>query len=154
MINDFGIEYDLERCRYERYRDLPSRLFALFLFESRTEASRYYAQHPTHVGRRILKRGLTTGSCIYSIHDSARIDFLRLGHSMDADTFNYCWRGYWSGARINAPGVAEPHAGPPQMRLSRSSRRARQDIELSGISQRETVMNAFELRQITPRNRP
>jgi hypothetical protein len=100
VIQDYGIEYDLERFRYENHRELPSRLFALYLFENRAEASKYHAQHPAHVGRRVLKRGITEGPYIYTVHDSAWIDFLRLPHSIDADTFNFCWRGYWSGARM------------------------------------------------------
>jgi hypothetical protein len=100
VIHDYSIEYEMERYRYEHNRELPSRLFALFLFENRVEASRYHAQHPAHVGRRVLKRGVTVGPYIYSAHDSAWIDYLRLPHSIDAETFDHCGRGYWSGARM------------------------------------------------------
>lgn len=96
---NYGIEYDLERFRYQNFREFPSRLHALYLFENRREASRYHAKHPAHVGRRVLKRGLTASPYVYSTHDSAWIDFLRLSHSIDVDTFNFCWRGYWSGER-------------------------------------------------------
>ena len=99
VMHNYSIEYDLERFRYERFRTFPSRLHAIFLFENKNEASRYHAKHPAHVGRRVLKRGVTEGQYIYSIHDSAWIDFLRAGHSIDEDTFNFCWRGYWSGAQ-------------------------------------------------------
>ena len=112
ITQDYGIEYDLERFRFERHASLPSRLFALFLFENRSEASRYHAIHPAHVGRRVLKRGITVGSHIYSVHDSAWIDFLRMGHSIDVDTFNYCWQGYWSGARMEDQGSFQSRGRP------------------------------------------
>jgi hypothetical protein len=101
VMYNYGIEYDLERFRYENFKSFPSCLHAMYLFENKIEASRYYAKHPSHVGSRVLKRGVTAGPYLYSIHDSAWIDFLRLQHSMDADTFNFCWRGYWSGDRAS-----------------------------------------------------
>ena len=100
VMYNYGIEYDLERYRYERFRPFPSRLHAIFLFENRKDASRYHAKHPAHVGRRVLKRGVTASPYVYSTHDSAWIDFLRLGHSIDAETLNFCWQGYWTGDRV------------------------------------------------------
>ena len=49
-----------------------------------------------------MKRGVTSGLYCYSLHDAAWIDFLRLDHSLDADTLNFCWRGYWSGQRADS----------------------------------------------------
>jgi hypothetical protein len=62
------------------------------------------------------KRGLTGGPYVYSLHDLCWIDFLRIDHSMDVDTLNYCWRAYWSGERVKdyplqsmgQPWTAEP----------------------------------------------
>lgn len=90
VLRNYMVEYDLERFRYERYRSYPSRLHAMYLFENKVEASQYHLRHPVHVGRRVLKRGVTLGQYAYSIHDSAWIDFLRLGHMMDVDTLNFC----------------------------------------------------------------
>ena len=102
VINQYRIEYDLERFRHERYPSTPSRLFAMFLFETRQEAETYRLDHANHVGNRTLKRGLTHGPYVYSTHDSAWIDFLRLMHMIDVDSLNVCWNGYWSGKRADA----------------------------------------------------
>jgi hypothetical protein len=101
VINHYRIEYDLERYRFAEFQHLPSRLHALFLFASAQDAIKYRETHPEHVRSRILKRGIAEGACICSSHDSAWIDFLRLGHSLDADTFSSCARAYWRGLRAD-----------------------------------------------------
>jgi hypothetical protein len=62
---------------------------------------KYKDAHPEHVRFRILKMGVTEGPCVCSSHDSAWIDFLRLGHSLDADTFSACARAYWRGVQAD-----------------------------------------------------
>ena len=101
VIKSYAVEYDLERFRYERFRDYPSRLHAMYYFESRQVAEQYGETHKDHVAGRILKRGITVGGYMYSLHDANWIDFLRLGHSIDADTFNYIWQAYWSGEHVS-----------------------------------------------------
>lgn len=101
VINHYRIEYDLERYRIADFRDYPSRLHALFLFATVEDATTYQKAHPEHVHSRILKRGVTDGPHIFSTHDAAWIDFLRLGHSLDADTFSACARAYWRGLRAD-----------------------------------------------------
>ena len=101
VIKNYAVEYDLERYRYANFKDYPSRLHSMYLFESREEAQRYRETHMDHVSTRILKRGVTGGPYVYSLHDLCWIDFLRIGHSMDVDTLNYCWRAYWNGERVN-----------------------------------------------------
>jgi hypothetical protein len=100
IINNYRIEYDLESFRHKFHPLLPSRLFAMYLFETREQASLYHSRQQAHVGRRVLKRGITSGPYVYSIHDSAWIDFLRAFHVLEADTLNVCWNGYWRGERM------------------------------------------------------
>ncbi len=100
VINSYAVEYDLERFRFVRFPALPSRLHAMYLFEDREASERYRITHEGHIAGRLLKRGVTSGPYFFSRHDLAWIDFLRLGHSMDADTLNFCWHQYWSGGRV------------------------------------------------------
>lgn len=100
-INHYRNEYDLERYRFAEFKHLPSRLHALFLFANAQNAMEYKEAHPEHVQSRILKRGVTEGPCTWSSHDSAWIDFLRLGHSLDPDTFSTCARAYWRGVQAD-----------------------------------------------------
>jgi hypothetical protein len=100
VINNYRIEYDLEKFRHQFHPDLPSRLFAIFLFENRQDALLYRESHLPHVAERVLKRAVTVGEYIYSLHDLAWIDFLRELHVMDSETLNICWNGYWRGERM------------------------------------------------------
>lgn len=99
VIGSYAAEYDLERFRFQFHPGLPSRLHAMYLFENRRDANLYRKSHKNHVQGRILKRCVTAGPYVYSHHDLAWIDFLRAGHSMDAETLNFCWRNYWAGHR-------------------------------------------------------
>lgn len=101
VIKSYSVEYDLERFRYEHFRHYPSRLHAMYLFEDRQEAQRYRETHMSHVSNRILKRCVTEGPYLYSLHDLNWIDFLRIGHSIDADNLNFIWRAYWSSERVS-----------------------------------------------------
>ena len=100
VMRNYSIEYDLERFRHQVHPKLPSRLFAMYLFENREQASLYHNRNPVHVGRRVLKRGLTAGPYIYSVHDLTWITFLRAFHSIQPDTFHVCSNGYWRGERM------------------------------------------------------
>jgi hypothetical protein len=85
VIKSYAVEYDLEPFRYANFKDYPSRLHSKYLFKSREEAQRYRETHVDHVSTRILKRGVTGGPYVYSLHDLGWVDFLRIGHSMDVD---------------------------------------------------------------------
>lgn len=102
VLRNYITEYDLERYRCERHREFPSRLHALYLFASRGDAQQYAEKHEQHIRGRVLKRGVTQGQYVYSLHDAAWIDFLRKDHVLDVDTLNVCWRGYWTGQRTEA----------------------------------------------------
>jgi hypothetical protein len=103
VISQYAVEYNMELARYAdvNFRECPSRLWALFLFAGTDDANAYAIARPDHVNGRNLKRCVTKGAYRYSIHDAAWIDFLRIGHSVDQDTYSHCAHGYWSGARAN-----------------------------------------------------
>ena len=97
VVAHYRVEYNLESHRYDRFRGYPSRLWALYLLGSRGAAEAYARNQPMHVRGRILKRAVTKGRYAYSVHDSAWIDFLRLGHSVDAETHFRVAEAYWTG---------------------------------------------------------
>ena len=103
VISLYRVEYNLELARHghPEFKHYPSRLWALYLLDSRTDARAYQNAHPDHVRDRVLKRCVTVGPYSYSKHDAAWIDFLRLGHMIDSDTWSHCMHGYWSGARAD-----------------------------------------------------
>ena len=104
VLRNYAIEFDLERYRCAHFPDHPSRLHAVYFLPDRAEAEKYAASHEDHVRGRILKRGLTSGPYKYSTHDAAWIDFLRVGHSIDAETFSLSANAYWSGLRADQQG--------------------------------------------------
>lgn len=104
IVRDYMVEWNLELVRFNspEFKQHPSRLHALFLLNTKQDAGRYAEIHPEHVKGRILKRGLTVGSFLCSIHDAAWVDFMRLGHSVDNDTVWEVGRAYWRGQRADA----------------------------------------------------
>lgn len=97
LLRSYIGEYNLELSRQRQFAHFPCRLQAIFLLDSVEEAKKYAERHPDHVGKRLLKRCTTVGPYVYSIHDSAWVNFLRIGHSMDQDTLDFVGRAYWSG---------------------------------------------------------
>jgi hypothetical protein len=100
LVRLYAAEYNLEIARAGSFRNYPSRLHAIFLLDSEENASGYGKRHPEHVGGRILKRAKTSGSYVYSVHDSSWIDFLRLSHSIDQSSLDLTCRAYWSGQKV------------------------------------------------------
>ena len=100
LLRNYVAEYNLEVDRMRWFSQYPSRLHAMFLFDSDAEAKNYRARHPEHVEKRILKRVKTVGDYIYSLHDSSWINFLRLQHSVDEASINNISKSYWSGVRV------------------------------------------------------
>lgn len=98
-IRHYAVEYNLERFRFQHFREHPSRLYAMYLLESRENAEQYREAHPEHVGGRVLKRGITKGGYKFSTHDAGWIDFMRLPHMMDTQTIDDCCNAYWRGER-------------------------------------------------------
>jgi hypothetical protein len=100
LLRNYIAEYNLELSRQQHFEAYPCRLQAIFLLDSAEEAEKYATHHPEHVGKRILKRCKTVGEYCYSVHDLAWVDFLRIVHSMDAQTLDFVGRAYWSGELV------------------------------------------------------
>jgi len=89
LLRNYIAEYNLELSRQRSFGAYPGRLQAIFLLDSAEEAQKYAARHPDHAGTRLLKRCTTVGAYHYSVHDSAWVNFLRIGHSMDQGTLEF-----------------------------------------------------------------
>jgi hypothetical protein len=113
VIRNYTVEYKLEMARHSEFTQYPSRLWALYLLDSKDDAYAYRAAHPDHTRNRVLKRCVTVGRYSYSKHDAAWIDFLRLHPSLANGTWSECMRGYWSGARASDHGTFTASWGKP-----------------------------------------
>lgn len=113
VTQNYRVEYNLDRFRFHAFRDLPSRLHALFLFESREEALRYREIHPEHVQVRVLKRAVSEGAYKFSVHDGAWVDFLRIPQGMDDAAIHECNKAYWRGELAEQYGNAFRSVGQP-----------------------------------------
>ena len=94
LLNRFIAEYNLELARRAKFASLPSRLQAIFLFASQSDAEQYWARSPSHVGSRLLRKVTTSGYYYFSAHDSSWIDFLRLEGWKDPETINQVTKAY------------------------------------------------------------
>lgn len=94
---EYNLEMGREHLGFDQY---PSRLNAIYLFDGEAEAHKYKTRHLSHVGDRILKKAHSVSACIYSKHDSSWVDFLRLTHSVDAQSISNVSKAYWSGAKV------------------------------------------------------
>ena len=100
VVRNYRVEWNLELVRFQEFKELPCRLHALFLFDTKVDAERYKEIHSDHVKGRILKRGRPVGQYRFSIHDAAWIDFMRLPHSMDdGESIWSVGRAYWRGVQ-------------------------------------------------------
>jgi len=100
IMREYMAEYNLELGREGYFPSYPSRLNAIYLFESEDEAKKYKNRHLSHVGDRILKKVRSVTPCVYSVHDCSWVDFLRLTHSVDQDSVDNVCKAYWSGKRV------------------------------------------------------
>jgi len=100
IMREYLAEYNLELGRETYFADYPSRLNAIYLFDSEEEAYKYKEKQKQHVSGRILKRGHSVGPSVYSKHDSSWVDFLRLTHSTDATTISNVCQAYWNGTKV------------------------------------------------------
>lgn len=101
LLRSYLAEYNLELCRKWYNDSYPSRLSAIFLFDTEDDAYKYKECNPLHVSNRILKRVKSKDKYVVSKHDSNWIDFLRLPHSMDVETINNACKSYWEGTTVN-----------------------------------------------------
>ena len=111
VLNNYGVEYNLELGRINFFQNYPSRLASIFLLESEEEAFKYRDRHLMHVGKRILRKGITSGPYEYSRHDSSWVDFLRLDGWKEPETINNVNRTYWAGGTVEENGLT--HFGKP-----------------------------------------
>lgn len=103
VMREYMAEYNLEMGReFYKFKQYPSRLNAVYLFDSEDEAHKYKERHLAHVGDRILKKGRSVTPCVYSKHDSSWVDFLRISHSVDAESISYVSKAYWSGVHVES----------------------------------------------------
>lgn len=101
VMRDYMAEYNLEMGReFYNFKQYPSRLNAIYLFDSESEAHKYRQRHLSHVGDRILKKARSVTRCSYSKHDSSWVDFLRLTHSVDPESISNVSKAYWSGVNV------------------------------------------------------
>lgn len=100
LLGSYISEYYLEQHRMRHFNSYPSRLNAIFLFESKEDAKAYRKRNLDHVGKRVLKTTESVGNYIYSKHDSSWIDFLRFPGWKDKDTIFDTCQAYWEGKRV------------------------------------------------------
>ena len=104
VIREYRTEYNLELSRRWYFQDYPSRLAALFLFETKHSADKYHNIHPEHVGGRKLIRVESEGNCVFSRHDIGWIDILYSSGGQDDNFIHYATKSYWEG--LSAQGVS------------------------------------------------
>jgi hypothetical protein len=100
IMREYMAEYNLEIGRERNFTAYPSRLNAIYLFASEPEAHKYKKRNMSHVSGRILKKVHSVTPCVYSVHDSSWVDFLRLTHSVDSESLDNISNAYWSGKRV------------------------------------------------------
>lgn len=114
-VQNYFAEYHLEYFRQRRYNQFPSRLHALLLFATRTDAMTFRHKHPQRVYGKNLVRARTTGRYTCSFHDASWLDYLRLPHSLTLSALDEVAEYYWSGKTVEEVGLTfmnEPWEDP------------------------------------------
>jgi hypothetical protein len=104
-VQNYFAEYHLEHYRQRLYKDFPSRLHALTLFATRTDAENFRVKHPTRVFGKHLVPARSRGAYVVSFHDSSWLDYLRLPHSMSLATLDEVSEYYWGGRLVEEVGL-------------------------------------------------
>ncbi|MBS1191527.1 MAG: hypothetical protein H6R10_3319 [Rhodocyclaceae bacterium] len=115
-VQNYFAEYHLEYFRQRRFDHFPSRLHALILFATRTDAMTFRGKHPDRVFGKQLVGAKTKGAYLCSFHDSSWLDYLRLPHSLSLAALDEVAEHYWSGRTVEEVGLAfmdEPWREPP-----------------------------------------
>lgn len=105
-VQNYFAEYHLEYFRQRRYKQFPSRLHALLLFATRTDAETFYKKHTDRVWGKELVCARTKGAYVCSFHDSSWLDYLRLPHSLGLAALDEIADYYWSGALVEEVGLS------------------------------------------------
>ncbi len=115
-VQNYFAEYHLEYFRQRRFNDFPSRLHALLLFATFTDAQTFRKKHPDRVFGKQLIRAKTTGPYTVSFHDASWLDYLRLPHSLGLAALDEVANHYWAGTLVEEIGLTfmnEPWREPP-----------------------------------------
>lgn len=116
LVHNYFAEYHLEFFRQRAFSDFPSRLHALFLFATRTDAHTFKEKFPAHVFGKRLVRARSSGAYTCSFHDASWIEYLRLPHSLSLDALKAIADAYWAGTVVEDYGLTfmdEPWREPP-----------------------------------------
>jgi hypothetical protein len=100
LLKSYLTEFSLETERKKNFQEYPSRLVSTFLFDTEESALQYKETHPTHVMDRELRKGVTSGTYIYSKHDLGWIDYLRSPFILDQEVQNKIATNYWKGNSV------------------------------------------------------
>ena len=115
-VQNYFAEYHLEYFRQRRYNHFPSRLHALLLFATRTDAMTFRHKHPQRVFGKDLTCARTQDAYLCSFHDASWLDYLRLPHSLSLSALDEVADHYWSGRTVEEAGLRfmdEPWQEPP-----------------------------------------
>lgn len=115
-VQNYFAEYHLEYFRQRRFNIFPSRLHALLLFATRTDAEIFRKKHPERVFAKELVCARSKGDYVCSFHDSSWLDYLRLPHSLGLSALDEVAEYYWSGKIVEEVGLTfmnEPWQDPP-----------------------------------------
>ena len=115
-LQNYFAEYHLEYFRQRRFDYFPSRLHALHLFATQTDAMTFAQKHPGHVYGRQLVKPQTVGAYACSFHDASWLDYLRLPHNLSLTALDQVAEYYWAGRtveEIGLPFLDVPWREPP-----------------------------------------
>lgn len=115
-VQNYFAEYHLEYFRQRRFNHFPSRLHALLLFATRTDAETFRKKHPDRVFGKELICARTKGAYLCSFHDASWLDYLRLPHSLGLSALDEVAEYYWSGKVVEEVGLTfmdDPWRDPP-----------------------------------------
>ena len=115
-VQSYFAEYHLEVFRQRHFNHFPSRLHALLLFATQTDAENFRAKNPGLVYGKHLVRARTQGAYLCSFHDASWLDYMRLPHSLDFAMLDQLADHYWSGRTVEEIGLSflgEPWREPP-----------------------------------------
>lgn len=115
-VQNYFAEYHLEYFRQRRYNHFPSRLHALKLFATQTDAMSFQRKHASQVHGKSLTCAKTRGAYLCSFHDASWLDYLRLPHSLSLAALDQVADHYWSGHTVEEIGLRfmdQPWQEPP-----------------------------------------
>lgn len=104
-VQNYFAEYHLEYFRQRRFEQFPSRLHALLLFATRTDAETFRKKHPERVFGKELVCARTKGDYTCSFHDASWLDYLRLPHSLGLAALDEVANYYWAGTLVEEIGL-------------------------------------------------